>query len=53
MEMAPNAAIPLCPPPLSHPLDCILHKAVLSPGSREATGLSYPISLSIASCWPG
>lgn len=41
-------ALPLPPPPPSHTLNCILQGAVLSPRSRETTGVSYPISLPIA-----
>lgn len=42
------SALPLSPPPPSHPLNRILQGAVLSPRSRETTGVSYPISLPIA-----
>lgn len=42
------SALPLSPPPPSHPLNHILQGAVLSPRSRETTGVSYPISLPIA-----
>lgn len=45
--------LPLSPPPPSHPLNGILQEAVLSPRSRETTGVSYPISLPIAAHWPG